>query len=260
MLCFLLICVLLLAGASHAFDLPGEFAQNPSGTLALSGLPGFRSTPARFVEPGFGVSYARVLGAEEHVAAAAGEFGWEKLCSGKCPGLRVAFFGSYTELDSIYRQVYSEWDASTFGSWYIVGVGYGLSVEWIPGESRWTGNRYKLGGSLLWSPLTVSGLLSWMDYPDNLMVDYAVSVRLDLAWRFYSFVEYDGESFDVGSAIRFKYMTLQSSYRFPDFGVGCSMEFLLGGVSAAATYGFVEQIWDWFGVSLSKTVRKKTIL
>lgn len=257
---FLLMLVWLLVGLSHAFDFPGEFARNLGGSLALSGLPGYRSTPARFAEPGFGVSYARVLGVEEQIAAAAGEFGWDALCGANCPGLRMAFFSSYMELDSVYRQVYSEWDASVFDSWYIVGVGYGLSVEWIPGESQWTGNRYKLGTALLWNPVAVSGMLSWMEYSGDLTMDYAVSVRLDLGMRFCSFVEYDGDSFDIGSAFRFKYMTVRSSYRFPEFGVACSMEFVLGGVAAAATYGFVGQIWDWFGASFSKIIRKKTIL
>lgn len=254
------ICGLLLVGLSHAFDLPGEFVQNPSGSLALSGLPGFRSTPARLLEPGFGISYARVLEAEEQIVAAAGEFGWDALCGGVCPGLRMAFFSSYAELDSIYRQVYSEWDASAFGSWYVVGVGYGLSVEWVPGDNQWTGNRYKFGSALLWSPFALSGMLVWTDYAHNLTMDYAVSVSLNLAGRIYSFVEYDGMSLDIGSAFHFKYMTIRSSYRFPEFGVACSVDFVLGGVSVSGMYGFAGQIWDWFGISASKSVRKKTIL
>ena len=255
-----MICGLLLVGLSHAFDLPGEFAQNPSGSLALSGLPGFRSTPARLSEPGFGISYARVLGAKEHVAAAAGAFGWENLCDGECPGLRMAFFSSYTELDSVYRQVYSEEDASAFGSWYVVGLGYGLSVEWVPGENQWTGNRYKLGGALLWSPFAVSGMFVWTDYAHKLTMDYAASVSLNLAGRLYSFVEYDGTSLDIGSAFRFKYMTIRSSYRFPEFGVACSVDFFFFFVFVSGMYGFVGQIWDWFGISASKSVKKKTIL
>ena len=252
----LLLIVLVIEKNSYAFDFPGEFAQNPSGSLALSGLPGFRSTPARFAEPGFGVSYAQVSETEIQVVSAAGEMGWGR----ETLGFRTAFFSSYMAMDSIYRQVYSEIDASVFGTWYVVGFGYGLSVNWIPAEEEWTENRYKLGSAVLWRPLALSGMLVWNQAPNMLEVGYGVSIRAEVAERFYSFLEYDGESFDIGTAARFKFMTIRSAYRFPEFGVVCSVEFALGGVNVSGTYGFVGQIWDWFGGNISKSVRKKTIL
>ena len=104
----MLLSVFVIGKNSYAFDFPGEFAQNPSGFLALSGLPGFRSTPARFLEPGFGISYARVIETQVQAVSAAGEMGW----GGDGLGFRTAFFSSYMAMDSIYRQVYSELDAS----------------------------------------------------------------------------------------------------------------------------------------------------
>ena len=190
------------------------------------------------------------------VVSAAGEMGWGSDKS----GVRTAFFSSYMSMDSIYRQVYSELDASVFGSWYILGLGYGLSVNWIPTEEKWTENRYKMGAAFLWRPLALSGMLLWNKAPDILEIGYGISFRIELAERFYTFLEYDGESIDVGTALRFKYTTVRSAYRFPEFGVACSIEFAFGGVHASGTYGFVGQIWDWFGVCVSKSIQKKSIL
>jgi hypothetical protein len=208
------------------------------------------------LEPGFGFSYAQVLESQIQVVSAAGEMGWVR----DGLGFRTAFFSSYLAMDSIYRQVYSELDASAFGTWYIVGLGYGLSVDWVPAEDKWTSNRYKIGTALLWRPMALSGMLVWNQAPDILEMGYGVSIRGAIGERFYSFVEYDGESFDIGTAVRFKFMTIHTAYRFPDFGVVCAVEFALDGVYISGVYGFVGQIWDWFGGNISKSVRKKTIL
>ena len=54
-------------------DYPVEFVQNPGGNLALSGLPGYSSTPARRGMPGFGLSYARLGEVGIQAAGVAGE-------------------------------------------------------------------------------------------------------------------------------------------------------------------------------------------
>ena len=85
-----ILLIIWLASLACAMDFPGEFVQNPGGSLALSGLPGYKSSPARIAEPGFGLAYAQVDEASLQVAGAAGELGlWRDY--------RLAFFSSYLE-------------------------------------------------------------------------------------------------------------------------------------------------------------------
>ena len=245
--------ILWMAFAVSAFaqDFHGEFVRNVGGNLALRGLPGFASSPARIAEPGFGAAFAYVPDADIAVAGMAGEF---------CVGPRVAFSSSYLELDSIYRRVYSEIDLSLARTWFILGAGYGYSVEWIPGEQNWNRHRYKAGSALLWRGISFAGIVSgWTDllpeYPD-----YALGVHVSVAERFSVFGEWDGYSLDIGNTIRFKYVQVQSAYRFPGFGVSLSISFILDGWSIGGAYGFAGSNWNWIGGGVSKFLRKKTIL
>ena len=244
-----------LASLACAMDFPGEFVQNPEGNLAFSGLPGYKSTPARYLEEGtaagFGVAYARIPGADFQVAGAAVEIGlWKS---------RVGVFGSYTEMDTLYRQVYSETDLSLTRSWLIAGVGYGVSVDWLPGEESWTLNRYKVGFAVLKRPLTFSGMASLVNQGSFFQMDYGVSLRFD-GEIFGTFVEYDGYSVDVGNYLNFSHMSVISAYRFPEFAISVSLVISVGGWSRSGAYGDAYPIWDWFGFTVSKTIRKKTIL
>ena len=141
----------LIASSSRAMDAPGEFVQNSSGNLALSGLPGFYSTPAREAIPGYGLVFARELSTGLFVAGGAGEIA---LGSSAYP-FRLAFMESYSEMDSVYRQVYSQVETSVALSWLVMGLGYGASVEWIPAEQHWTRHRYKAGACLVWQDLSL---------------------------------------------------------------------------------------------------------
>ena len=220
-----LLLMVCMASLVLAMDFPGEFVQNPGGSLALSGLSGYRSSPARHLDDGevagFGLAYAQVPEASLQVAGAAGEMGL---------GLfRIAFFSSYAEMDSLYRQVYSELDASVMHSWFVGGRGYGVSVDILPGQESWTCNRYKAGLAFLKKP-------------------------------FGAFVEYDGESFDVGNYLKFTHLSVISAYRFPEFAISVSLVLSVGDWSLSGAYGNSYPIWDWFGFTASKSVRKKTIL
>lgn len=251
----LLLVFMWLGSFAFAMDFPGEFVQNPGGSLALTGLPGFRSTPARYLgdssRAGLGVAYAQVPEASLQVAGAAGELSL---------GLfRVAFFSSYTEMDSLYRQVYSELDVSVAHSWFVGGVGYGVSVDILPGAESWTNNRYKAGLAVLKKPLSLSGMIALVNQGDSFDMDYGTALRFD-GGRFGAFVEYDGFSFDVGNYLKFTHLSVISAYRFPEFAFSVSLVFSLGKWALSGAYGNACPIWDWFGFTATKTIRKKTIL
>ncbi len=254
----------VFAPCVFSMDYPVEFVQNPGGTLALSGLPGYSSTPARLGTPGFGIAYAKMFGVEMQALGIAGE-----VCLGCEPenpngvdraGGRVAFSSSYLEMDSIYRRVYTEIELSLLRECFLLGVGYAFSAEWSPGLEHWGRHRYKSGGALLWKGLSFSAMCSgWTDVPWSYM-EYALGLRLDANDHFGGFAEWDGRSLDVGTAVFFDFLEIRSSYRFPDFGVALSLSVCFGGVSSEGVYGTKSANWDWFGFSVSRKIRKKTIL
>ncbi|MBR5412636.1 MAG: hypothetical protein IK114_06285 [Fibrobacter sp.] len=250
-----LLLMVWMASLALAMDFPGEFVQNPGGSLALAGLPGYRSSPARYLGEGeiagFGLAYARVPEASLQVAGAAGEMGLGHF--------RIAFLGSYAEMDTLYRQVYSEVETAVAHSWIVGGLGYGVSVDILPGQESWTCNRYKAGLALMKKPLSISGLGSLVNQGSFFHVDYGASLRFDGA-RFGAFVEYDGESFDVGNYLKFEHLSVISAYRFPEFAVSVSLVLSIGNWAVSGAYGSAYPIWDWFGFTVAKSVRKKTIL
>lgn len=240
---------------AFAMDFPGDFVQNPGGSLALSGLPGYKSTPARYFDDStsgaFGVAYARVPEADLQVVGLVGEMNlWFT---------RLAFFSSYLLMDSLYRQVYSEIDFSLSHSWVVGGVGYGLSVDWIPGAESWTSNRYKAGVAFLKGPLSLSAMTSLVNHRSYCNLDYALAFRFE-GNRFGAFVEYDGYSIDVGNSITFSHAKVLSAYRFPEFAVAVSLVFGFSEWSLSGAFGNARPIWDWFGFTMTKSIRKKTIL
>lgn len=242
-------CLLLLMGAPLlAADFPGEFVQNPGGNLALAGLPGYRSTPARQANPGFGFLYADLEDVEERVFGASAEFG-----SGN---YRVGFLGAYQELDSVYRQVYTEWDFSLCNTWAIFGIGYGLDIGWIPEMESWANHRYKAGISFYGWNMAVSGMVSgWKgEFLENL--DYSVGLALNPGGRLSAFVEWDGVSSDVGTSVLFELVRLDIVYRFPEFGVGASLEISFGNWFMQGVYGFSGSVWRWLGGAVGRQISK----
>lgn len=244
--------ILIFATIALSADYYGEFVQNATGNLAITGLNGFNSTPARIASPEFGVTYAHNNSVDEQVIGASGEFGFKNF--------RIAFGSSYLQMDSIYRQVYSEVDASIYNNWLVAGMGYGFSAEWVPKYANWSRHRLKSGLTFMWNSFSVSAMCAkFVDAPLNDFY-YSVGASVKAGSRFAAFVEYDGTSLDIGSAVYFKYISINSAYRFPDFGVTVSVNILLGSWSLFTTYGFASKIWDWFGVGISKKVYKKSIL
>ena len=235
--------------------------------FACAGDFSLLENPAQVANPGFGVAYAQVPAVSLSVAGVGGEFGFGRF--GDHDRYRLAFSGLYLEMDSLYRQVYSEWDFSLASLsmarvGFVAGIGYGLSIDWVPeggdlpGES-WTSNRYKAGVSLVKNPLSLSAMFSLLNHDSYFEFDYAFALRFEGS-RIGAFVEFDGSSFDVGNYLKFEHMAIYSVYRFPDFAISVSIVFSIGSWNISGTYGNVCALWDWFGFSISKSVRKKTIL
>ena len=222
--------------------------------------------PAQVADPGFEVAYAQVPAVSLSVVGVGGEFGWGR--SGDYDRYRIAFSGSYLEMDSLYRQVYSEWDFST--AWFskgpskenfglVAGAGYGLSIDWVPESESWTSNRYKAGATLVRSSLSLSAMLSLLNHDSYFEFDYALALRFEGS-RIGAFVEFDGKSLNVGDYLKFEHFAIYSVYRFPDFAMSVSIVFSIGNWNFSGAYGNAGSLWDWFGFSISKSIRKKTIL
>ena len=227
-------------------DAPGEFVQNSSGDLALSGLPGYASSPAREAFPGYGLVYARELSTGLLVAGGAGEFA----VGSSANPVRLAFMESYSEMDSIYRQVYSQIETSVAFSWLVTGLGYGVSVEWIPAEQHWTRHRYKAGVALIWNDLSLSAMVSgW--FGDASSFSYCVGGQFWAKKRISAFVEYDGVSVDIGNVVHFRYCDLFAAYRFPYFAMSIKVEFHLMRWNVHGMYGFAGEFWRWLGAGFS---------
>ena len=95
--------VFLLAGFVFGLDSPVPFVKK--SVTGSSGLPGWYSSPARVGEPAFGFSYWNVPEVYDRWAmSAAGEWGSRLY--------RVAFFYSYSEMDSLFREHYGELDGA----------------------------------------------------------------------------------------------------------------------------------------------------
>ncbi|MCQ2097064.1 MAG: hypothetical protein MJY87_03860 [Fibrobacter sp.] len=246
-----ILCVLFLWGAAFAVDSPVVFVQPSSGNLDVSGAGGFLSTPARRSNPSIYVACFLARDVEEYSCSGGGEFRWKES--------RFAFFSSLHGLDSLYMQSYSEMDISYDLKFLLVGLGYGFSMEWIPGEDQWYRHRLKMGGTYIgdrtyWG-VAVSGWLPGKN-TGNWIVGGGVWVR---DWG-RAFLEWNDGSLLVGSSVKWKWLEVRTSYAFPDFGVSLALSVSLGGFSVDSHYGPASGKTGWIGLGLQKRIEKMTIL
>lgn len=233
-------------------DPPSDFAQNNHGDLNLRGIGGVHSTPARIAEPGFGGSFYYLAEVNQIASSISGEFG-NSLYRGH-------FAGRYESLDSIYRLVYLEWDASATWNSFVLGGGYGLSEEWIPGTMAWTRHLYKIGCSFEKYGLTLSAM-GWNYFSRSIeKLHFLLGLYIQPGNSFEAFSQWDGTSVVMGTALNFRYFSLLSSYRFPGFSLGASIVFRFGTWSLEGGTGKSYQSLNWFGVEVKKTIEKKAIL
>jgi len=185
------------------------FVPTVRGDLAPSGFPGFYTSPARLVAPGFALSAVYGTGdVDEYAYAGYGEVG--------AGPLRLAFFSAFHGLDSLYRQSYSELQTSLPVGMFVLGAAYGLSMEWLPGAERWARHRYKAGAMFLWRDFAVGAMAHGF-------TDERVDARGGLHWEpdgsFSFFLEADRNSVWIGNGVRFRHGEVHFRYGFPDFTV-----------------------------------------
>ncbi len=185
------------------------FVPTVRGDFALDGFPGFYTSPARTTVPGFALSAVYGAGdVDEFAYAGYGVVDAGPLC--------LAVFSAFHGLDSLYRQSYSELQASLPVRMFVLGAAYGLSMEWLPGAEKWARHRYKAGATLLWRDFSLGGMA-------NGFTDELVDVRGGVHWvpqgAFSFFLEADRHSVWLGNGIRFRYGEAHFRYGFPDFSV-----------------------------------------
>ncbi|MCF0224920.1 MAG: hypothetical protein HUK20_11685 [Fibrobacter sp.] len=231
-----------------AGDYSVDFVQNPTGALALRGLPGYASTPARRKQPSMGIDYECLEDGLSCSVGAAAEMALHFV--------RLAFSTSYFEMDSLYRRIYSEVDVSTELWMLVFGGGYALSMEWIPEYEQWARHRIKLGASFFTDYFSFSALASgWSDDLRN-SIEYAFGFSAKGGERFMMFTEWHGSFLDVGYAVDLKKFIVKSSYRFPGFAIALSIEIPIGSWSFEGIYGFWGESWEWYGGQISRNLAK----
>lgn len=244
--------ILFLCAFSLGFDAPVALGVNPSGRLNVRGPAGFNSSPARVGEPAAYIAYFHAENIEEQAWSSGGEWNWGNL--------RSAFFCDFHQLDSLYNQLYSELDFSFRLEKYLVGIGYGFSMEWVPGLAKWSKNRMKGAGAYMekswYVSAMVDGWLSGVDSDWNFLLGGGVEVGKLGAF----FAEWDGRNVVLGNSVRWKFLELKTAYVFPDFGVALEISLSFGRFTLEPHYSFSSEKIGWFGIGAQKRISKKTIL
>lgn len=224
-----------------AADGRASFASLLAGGLSPVGLGGFNSSPARYVDPSYGVSYYWLDGVDESSWNLSLEFGND--------AYRMGAFVAYESMDSLYRKLYSE--AAYARTWphLALGMGYGLDMEWIPGGDFWTRHRFKWAALFNWRKIYVAGMVSGF-------MDEGVTSILGVHWisdeAIVAFAEYDFRYLYVGANFRWKFVEIGTSYRFPNFAVAVQLSFSGSHYGVSYARGFKHNSIGWNGVHVSR--------
>ena len=238
--------VLLFVAPCFAVEGRASFASLLAGGLSPVGLGGFHSTPARFAETMYGVSFYWMDEVDEISWNLSLDFGNEDY--------RVGAFVSYASMDSLYRSSY--WECSFAKTWIhlAVGLGSALDIQWMPGEALWTRYRFKLGIDYAFRQVYFAGMLSgWADEGPKPIVgihwfsDESVS----------AFAEFDFDNLYVGTGFRWQFIDISTSYRFPDFAVALAFSFRWSSYGVSYARGFLHNSLGWNGVHVSRLLKVK---
>lgn len=236
--------VLIAVGLPLASEGRASFASLMAGGLSPSGLGGFYSTPARYAENAYGVSY--------YWMDDVNEFSWNLSLDFGNTLYRVGAFISYRSMDSLYRNLYSESSFSWTWNQLNAGIGYGLGMEWEPGGEFWARHRFKCGVNYRWRQVLVAGMLSGF-------MDDGVTPAVGVHWMsdesISSFVECDFDYLYVGAGFRWKFLELWTSYRFPDFAVALQLSFRRNRYGGAYVRGFPHNSLGWNGIHVSRWIK-----
>jgi len=236
-------------GSAYAVEGRTPFASLMAGGLSPVGLGGFFSTPARYADPSYGVSYYWTDDVDESSWNLSLEYGSE--------AYRVGAFIGYLSVDSLYRNLYSEVSLAKTWMNIVLGTSYGLDMEWTPGENAfgggfWTRHRLKFALDFKWREIHLAGLLSGF-------TDEGVTPVVGLHWvteeSVLAFAECDFDYLYVGASFRSKFVELCSSYRFPSFAVALQISFSGAHYGAAYARGFKHNSIGWNGVHVTRWLK-----
>ena len=221
-----------------------SFASLLAGGLSSVGLGGYYSTPARYAEPSYGLSYYWMDEVDESSWNLSLEFGSDVY--------RVGAFVAYQSMDSLYRNLYSEFSYARPWNRFVFGVSYGLDMEWVPGEEFWSRHRFKLGLDYKWRKIHLAAMLSGF-------TDEGVAPVLGVHWMtdetISAFAECDFDYLYVGANFRWKFVEISTSYRFPDFAVAVQLSFNAGRYGASYARGFMHNSLGWNGVHVTRWLK-----
>ena len=226
-------------------------AFSQENALALKGLPSYESSPARMLQPAFGFRFESSGGGRQFIYGASGEFGKGTLRSG--------FVYDFSVMDSLYRKSYSELQLGygIYGIW--AGVGYGVSMEWIPGGDLWVRHRFKAGSLFEWRQMYLAGLLDgWFD--DLKQTGFVVGGGAKVGENFDLFFQWNGGFLDLGAGVKMGCVYFSTVYQFPGFGTELSLGVFWKDWTMDLFSGFNNESFHRIGGRVSKRFGKKTIL
>lgn len=236
------------ASPSNAAEGHASFASLLAGGLSPVGLGGYHSTPARYANPSYSLSYYWMDEVDESSWNLSLEFGRD--------AYRVGAFVAYQSMDSLYRNLYSEFSFAHPWNRFTFGVSYGLGMEWVPGEEFWARHRFKLGLDYKWREIHLATMLSGF-------MDEGVTPMVGVHWitdeTVSAFAECDFDYLYVGANFRWKFAEISTSYRFPDFAVALQLSFHGGRYGASYARGFKHNSLGWNGVHVSRWLKDERL-
>ena len=236
------------ASPSNAAEGHASFASLLAGGLSPVGLGGYHSTPARYANPSYSLSYYWMDEVDESSWNLSLEFGSDVY--------RVGVFVAYQSMDSLYRNLYSEFSFAHPWNRFTFGVSYGLGMEWVPGEEFWARHRFKLGLDYKWREIHLATMLSGF-------MDESVTPMVGVHWitdeTVSAFAECDFDYLYVGANFRWKFAEISTSYRFPDFAVALQLSFHGGRYGTSYARGFKHNSLGWNGVHVSRWLKDERL-
>lgn len=228
----------------YAAEGHASFASLLAGGLSPVGLGGYYSTPARFADPSYGLSYYWMDEVEETSWNMSLEFGNHDH--------RVGAFVAYLSMDSLYRNLYSELSYARSWNRFAIGASYGVDMEWIPGGDFWARHRFKGALDYRWREIHLAGMLS--GYTDE-----GVSPMVGVHWisdeSIAAFAECDFDYLYIGTVFRWKFAEISSSYRFPDFAVALQLSFEISRYGISFARGFKHNSIAWNGLHVTRWLK-----
>ena len=204
----------------------------------------WNKSPARIGEPAIGLGFEHRKEIDERKFASYGEWGRDSY--------RIDFLSSFTLLDSLYRNAYSEINGGLNFKMVSLGIGYGNSVEWLDEGTFWI--RHLLRGGVA-VQLDKISLRSWIrSFCDESPEFWGGAYwNASASFRFYG--KTNGRFFEVGSNLCFSFGCIETTYEFPGFAFAVGIEFSLWNWQIKGNHGFEGGFLDRNVAQISKKLK-----